>query len=145
MNKLSHANQFLLPDCGYYCTAAPITFDGYTLITRLRPRQFSSAPWWWLTVPVLVRSGLQGMSITPRSVSMCSIWLGGLLLNIPGVAVHTFQWGGVPPAVSSLGCSNPQQGYNQFRFPLFFISIRPCFNLLILAHFFASLALQKYW
>ena len=51
----------------------------------------------------------------------------------------------VPPAVSSLGCSNPQQGYNQFRFPLFLISIRPCFNLLILAHFFASLALQKYW
>ena len=28
---------------------------------------------------------------------MCSIWLGGLLLNIPGATVHTFRWGGVPP------------------------------------------------
>ena len=41
------------------------------------------------TVPV--RSGLQDMSITPRSVSMCSIWLDGLLLNIPGASVRTFR------------------------------------------------------
>ena len=32
---------------------------------------------------------------------MCSIWLGGLLLNIPGASVHTFRWGGVLPATSS--------------------------------------------
>ena len=70
MNKLSHAKQFLLLDCGYYCTAAPIPFDGYTLIPQLRPRQFSSAPWWCLTVPVPVRSSLKDMSITPQSRSM---------------------------------------------------------------------------
>ena len=66
------------------------------------------------------------MSIALRSISMCSIWLGGLLLNIPGVAVHTFQWGGVLPVASNPGCSNPQQGYNQFRFLLFLVSIRSC-------------------
>ena len=32
----------------------------------------------------------------------------------------------VPPAVSSPGCSNLRQGYNQFRFPLFLVSIRSC-------------------
>ena len=26
-----------------------------------------------------------------RSISMCSIWLGGLLLNIPGASVRTFR------------------------------------------------------
>ena len=92
-----------------------------------------------------VRSDLKDMSITPQSRSMCSIGLDGFPLNIPGAAVHTFQRGGVLPAVSGLGCSNLQQGYNQFRFPLFLVTIRSCFNLLILAHFFASLALQKYW
>ena len=29
MNKLSHAKQFLLPDCGYYCTAAFAGLPGY--------------------------------------------------------------------------------------------------------------------
>ena len=52
-----------------------------------------------------VRSGMQDMSITPKSVSMCSIWLGGLLLNIPGAAVHTSKWDGFPLAVSSPGCN----------------------------------------
>ena len=33
---------------------------------------------------------------------------------------------GVPPAVSSPGCNNLRQGYNQFRFPLFLVSIRSC-------------------
>ena len=129
MNKLSHANQFLLPDCGYYCTAAPIPFDEYTLIPRLRPRQFSSAPWWCLTVPVPVRSGLKDMSITPQSRSMCSIGLDGFSLNIPGAAVHTFQWGGVLPAVSGLGCSNPNKDiinsifrYSWFQFAHVLIS-----------------------
>ena len=126
MNKSSHAKQFLLPGCECYCTAAPIPFDRYALILRSRPRQLSSAPWWYLTVPVPVRSGLQDISTILRSVSMCSIWLGGLPLNIPGAFVHTFQWGGVPPSVSSPGCSNPQQGYNQFRFPLFLVAIRSC-------------------
>ena len=57
---------------------------------------------------------------------LCSIWLGGLLSNIPGASVHTFRWGGVFLAVSNLGCSNLQQGYNQFRFLLFLVSIRSC-------------------
>ena len=66
------------------------------------------------------------MSTILRSVSMCSIWLGGLLLNIPGASVHTFRWSGVLPTVSSPGCSNLRQGYNQFRFPLFLVTIRSC-------------------
>ena len=66
------------------------------------------------------------MSTIPRSGSMCVIWLGRLLLNIPGASVRTFRWGGVLPAASSLGCSNLRQGYNQFRFPLFLVSIRSC-------------------
>ncbi len=77
-------------------------------------------------LPVPVRSGLQDMSIALRSISMCSIWLGGLLSNIPGASVHTFRWGGVLLAVSNLGCSNLRQGYNQFRFLLFLVSIRSC-------------------
>ena len=66
------------------------------------------------------------MSTILRSVSMCSIWLGGLLSNIPGASVHTFRWSGVLLAVSNLGCSNLRQGYNQFRFLLFLVSIRSC-------------------
>ena len=123
MNKSSHVKQFLLPGCECYCNAAPIPFDGYASIPRSRPRQLSSAPWWCLTVSVPVRSGLQDMSTIPRSGSMCVIWLGRLLLNIPGASVRTFRWGGVPPATSSPGCSNLQQGYNQFRFLLFLVSI----------------------
>src|SRR5699024_3644563 len=75
---------------------------------------------------VPVRSCLQDMSTILRSVSMYSIWMGGLLLNIPGASVHTFRWGGVLPEVSNPRCSNLLQGYSQFCFLLFLVSIRSC-------------------
>ena len=134
MNKSSHAKQFLLPGCECYCNAAHIPFDRYALIPRSRPRRLSSAPWWCLTVPVPVRSGLQDMSTIPRSASMYSISLDGLLLNIPSASVHTFRWGGVPPAVSNLVYNNLRSECNAVRsFHRKYISlIRSIFNLLIL-------------